>query len=81
MTTQWLAEENGMADSYADTVRVRVLPESALQQPDPSEEALAGFDPYSNDTGALTARPARRRTLDDMRRLSEEILRNRRCAK
>jgi hypothetical protein len=74
-----------MADSYDDTVRIRVLPESALQpdvQQDAGDEAPErGFDPYSNDVGAPRAQPGRRRTLDDMRRLSEAILRNRRAVK
>ena len=81
MTTGLPVEEPGMADSYADTVRVRVLPESALQHDVPSETPTPSFDPYSSETGALTVRPQLRRTLDDMRRLSEAILRNRLGAK
>ena len=71
-----------MAESYDVTVSIRVLPESALQQHVGDDESpKRGFDPYSNDVGALSAQPSRRRTLDDMRRLSEAILRNRRAAK
>jgi hypothetical protein len=72
-----------MAELYDDTVRIRVLPESAMQQESamPDEAPERGFDPYSNDVGALNVQPSRRRTLDDMRRLSEAILRNRRSAK
>jgi len=70
-----------MAESYDQTVRIRVLPESAVQQDVRDEAPERGFDPYSNDVGTLSAQPSRRRTLDDMRRLSEEILRNRRCAR
>lgn len=84
MRTGSPVEEPGMVDSYDDTVRIRVLPESALQdmQPDAGDEAPEqGFDPYSNDVGAQRAQPGRRRTLDDMRRLSEAILRNRRTVK
>jgi len=81
MRTGWHAEEPGMLDSYADTVRIRVLPESLLQQRPSSEPPARSFDPYSTDPGSLTARPRPRRTLDDMRRLSEAIARNRRCSK
>jgi hypothetical protein len=34
-----------------------------------------GFDPYSTDIGAQAGRERPRRTLDDMRRLSEQIKR------
>lgn len=86
MTTELAAGEPGVTDSCAETVRLRVVPESALPQPSSSEEAakelpipaIAGFDPYHSDLGALAARPERRRTLDDMRRLSEAIVRARR---
>jgi hypothetical protein len=70
-----------MAESSADTVRIRVLPTSAMQQDVSDQAPERGFDPYSNDVGALSAQPSPRRTLDDMRRLSEAILRNRRAAK
>jgi hypothetical protein len=76
-----------MAESYDDTVRIRVLPECAMQQEAAMQQDVRdgaperGFDPYSNDVGALNVQPSRRRTLDDMRRLSEAILRNRRSAK
>jgi hypothetical protein len=64
-------------DSCTDTVRIRVLPESASQEAPPSEAPVQGFDPYRTDIGALTTRPKPRRTLDDMRRLSEAIVRAR----
>ncbi len=80
MTNELQAEEPGTMDSCAETVRIRVLPESALQQRGSSAAPLRSFDPYSSDTGALPARPRPRRTLDDMRRLSEAIMRNRRCS-
>jgi len=70
-----------MGESYDDTVRIRVLPASAMQQDVGDQAPERGFDPYSNDVGAVSAQPSRRRTLDDMRRLSEAILRNRRAAK
>jgi hypothetical protein len=75
------AEELGAVDSCADTVRIRVLRESVLQQGPPGEAPVRSFDPYSTDNGALTAPPKPRRTLDDMRRLSEAIVRNRLCSK
>ena len=81
MATGLQAEEPGIVDAYADTVRIRILPESVLEPRSKSEmPPAAGFDPYSTDVGA-TAPPKPRRTLDDMRRLSEAILRNRRTAK
>ena len=78
MTTGLQAEDPGVADSYADTVRIRLLPESALQRAS-SEAPERSFDPYSTDIRALTVRPKPRRTLDDMRRLSAAIVRNRLC--
>jgi hypothetical protein len=72
------AEDPGVVDSYADTVRIRVLPESAVQRAS-SEAPERAFDPYRTDMGALKVRPKPRRTLDDMRRLSAAITRNRRC--
>ena len=84
MTTELDAGESGATDACAETVRVRVLPESALQQLGGSEAGLSGvlppggFDPYCSDLGATATGPTPRRTLDDMRRLSEAIVRNRR---
>ena len=76
MPIEFDAEEPATADAYADTVRIRVLPESAAPQATTAVPAPS-FDPYSTDlTSALRRRP--RRTLDDMRRLSEAIVRNRR---
>ena len=79
--TRMQAEEVGMVDPYADTVRIRILPESVLEQGASGETPARSFDPYSTDMGALTGRPRPRRTLDDMRRLSAAIVRNRRCSK
>ena len=61
----------------ADTVPLLLLPEEVLRQ---SGEAPAprveGRDPYSTATSAgVSEKP--RRTLDDMRKLSEEIKRSR----
>jgi len=77
MTTERQADEPGTADSCVDTVRIRVLPESASQPPPHPETPVQSFDPYSTDLAALTAPAKPRRTLDDMRRLSEAIVRNR----
>ena len=79
MTSEFRVEELGMVDPWADTVRARVLPESLLQPRPGIEPPVPGFDPYSTDSGALTARPKPRRTLDDMRRLSEAIVPSRRA--
>jgi hypothetical protein len=76
MTTELKAEGLEVVDPCADTVRIRVLPESVLRHPD-SAAPVRSFDPYSTGVGALTVRPKPRRTLDDMRRLSEAIVRNR----
>jgi hypothetical protein len=81
MTTELKAEGLEVVDPYADTVRVRVLPEPVLQQHPGSAAPVRGFDPYSTGIGALTVRPKPRRTLDDMRRLSEAIVRNRLVSK
>jgi hypothetical protein len=70
-----------MSDPSAETVRIRVLPESLLRPSPGSEPPVRSFDPYSTDNGALTAPAKYRRTLDDMRRLSEAIVRSRRCSK
>jgi hypothetical protein len=58
-----------MAELYDDTVRIRVLPESAMQRdmraeaPERDEAPERGFDPYSNDVGAACVQPSRGRTL------------------
>ena len=75
--TGYQAEELGTADSYADTVRIRILPEVAPEEHAATDAPSRGFDPYSTDIGAVNAHARPRRTLDDMRRLSEVILRNR----
>lgn len=79
MTTRLQVEKPDAVDSCADTVRIRVLAESAVQQSD-SQVPVPSFDPYSTGIAALSVRPRSRRTLDDMRRLSEAILRSRRAA-
>ena len=81
MTTGLQAEEPGIVDAYTDTVRILILPEAVLEPRSSGEAPARGFDPYCTDIGALNAPPRPRRTLDDMRRLSEAIVRNRRAAK
>jgi hypothetical protein len=81
MTTEFQSGESALVDPYAETVRIRVLPESALQEPARDEAPEVGFDPYSTGLEAQRAAPKRRRTLDDMRRLSEAIVRTRVSAK
>jgi hypothetical protein len=66
MTTGLRSEDLGV-DSCVDTVRIRVLP-SVLQERTSSETPVRRSDPYPW-------------TVDDMRRLSQAILRNRRSAK
>ena len=60
-----------------DTVRIRILPEAMLPQSEGSAMPLRSFDPYSTGSGVRTVRERPRRTLDDMRRLSERIKRMR----
>ena len=81
MTTGVQAEEAGIVDAYTDTVRILILPDSVVEPRTHSEAPARSFDPYSTDIGARSTRPKPRRTLDDMRRLSEAIVLNRRRAK
>ena len=81
MTTELQVEEPEVVDLCADTVRMRVLPESALPADVGSHAAAPSFDPYRSGTAAPAVRPTPRRTLDDMRRLSAAIVRSRLAAK
>lgn len=81
MASEFQGAESDSVDAYAETVRVRVLPESVLEQRAGREPCERSFDPYNTDTGTLTVGRKPRKTLDDMRRLSEAIVRNRRYAK
>ena len=81
MASELRTAESDSVDAYDETVRVRVLPQSVLEQRGCGELAERSFDPYNTDVGALTIRPKPRKTLDDMRRLSEAIVRNRRSSK
>jgi hypothetical protein len=65
----------GVFSRDVDTVQVKKLQEEASLELPPAP-AAEGFDPYSRDTaGGAAQKP--RRTLDDMRKLSEEIKKNR----
>jgi hypothetical protein len=75
------SEKFGTVDSYAATVRIRILAEACEQQSLCIDSPQRGFDPYSTDVGALSERVRPRRTLDDMLRLSEATVRNRLRAK
>jgi hypothetical protein len=69
--------DTGVFSSDADTQPMRQLQEDASvelgKEPAPRVE---GFDPYSTATSPGSSEKPRR-TLDDMRKLSEEIKRNR----
>jgi hypothetical protein len=56
--------------------QLRPLQESAAAKFEDQKPPAPGFDPYST-TVIMNAPRKPRRTLDDMRRLSEEIKRNR----
>ena len=81
MTVELQSDDFGMMDSYADTVRIPVLPESGLQQRASSERPARRLDRYNTNIRMLTVRSRPPWTSDDMRRLSEAIVRNRHCAK
>jgi hypothetical protein len=82
MTTELQAGEAGAVDACAETVRIRILPESVLHQDASGAAAPRSFDPYNTDIRGLATTGERpRKTLDDMRRLSEAIVRNRRCSR
>lgn len=78
MTSDVQAGESGTAELYVETVRIRTLPKSAVQQRAASAAPGCSFDPYNTNVGALAAGSRPRRSLDDMRRLSEAIVRSRR---
>ena len=62
--------------SDPDTVPLKHLKDAGGANPlDP--ESTAGVDPYRTDENPNSVRRHRRRTLDDMRKLSEEIKRSR----
>ena len=59
-----------------DTHKLCQLKENAAVKLEDEKPPAAGFDPYST-TVVMNAPKKPRRTLDDMRRLSDEIKRNR----
>ena len=65
--------------SDMDTVPLKLLPIRAIEKPAAAAVQPAGGDPYNCDQPVPAAPPesTRRRTLDDMRKLSEEIKRMR----
>jgi hypothetical protein len=66
----------GSSESDIDTVTVNTLPESAIARLRAEADGVLGVDPYSTaDSGIHKTAP--RRTLHDMRRLSEKIKRRR----
>jgi hypothetical protein len=74
------SQDTGTVEVWVETVRVRVLSEADLQErasEAPDEARAPSFDPYNTDIAALEIGPRPRRNLDDMRRLSEAIVRNR----
>ena len=81
MSSEFQGAESDSVDAYAETVRVRVLPQSVLEERGGGELSERSFDPYNTDVGALTVSAKPRKTLDDMRRLSEAIVRSRRGSK
>ena len=81
MMTALQAGEAGAVDTRAETVRIRVLPELSVHPHAGSPAPQRSFDPYNTGIRALAVGERPRKTLDDMRRLSEAIVRNRRCSK
>jgi hypothetical protein len=68
----------GVFSREVDTVQVKQLQEAASVKLEPAvPPPVEGFDPYSSST-TRGAPNKPRRTLDDMRKLSEEIKKNRR---
>jgi len=58
-------------DSETDTAQVRALGEGLSLDSTPSGQAAPTLDPYNQS--AIRKKDAKRRSLDDMRRLSEQI--------
>ena len=79
------SQDTGTVEVWVETVRVRVLSEADQQErasgeapgEAPDNAPVPSFDPYNTDITALEVGPRPRRNLDDMRRLSEAIVRNR----
>jgi len=70
--------DTGTFKTDIDTQQVRALQDAANVDISETPTPPAGDDPYSTgDKSSLIAKRAPRRTLDDMRKLSEEIKRAR----
>jgi hypothetical protein len=74
-TWEWRLD-TGTFSREIDTQRLRQLQEEAAVTLNDNPVSPAGVDPYSV-TSPLAPQKAPRRTLDDMRKLSEEIKRQR----
>ncbi|MBV8803721.1 MAG: hypothetical protein JO042_01715 [Sinobacteraceae bacterium] len=74
---QVVADENGnrswvwQSEDGVDTARVRALAEDLSLDKAAPGQAIPTLDPYNQDS--LRTKEPKRRTLDDMRRLSEQI--------
>jgi|SRR6185437_4947757 len=82
-TWEWRTD-TGTFSREIDTQRLKALQEStsASLEPDVSTPAQSGADPYSSaDRPTPLQQPAPRRTLNDMRELSEQIKRARAAKK
>jgi hypothetical protein len=75
-TWEWRVD-TGTFSRDIDTQRLRQLQEETAVTLKSETASAPGVDPYSVTT-PLAPEKARRRTLDDMRKLSEEIKRSRR---
>jgi hypothetical protein len=82
-TWEWQTD-TGTFTREIDTKRMKALQESAAAglAPEPSAVTDAGSDPYSSaDRSSTTEGRTTRRTLNDMRQLSEQIIRDRAAKK
>jgi hypothetical protein len=76
-TWEWRVD-TGTFSRDIDTQRLKQLQEDAAVTLKDEPVPPAGVDPYSMTTAPASSK-APRRTLDDMRKLSEEIKRGRQC--
>lgn len=78
---EWRGED-GQYDRDVDTARLRVLQDTivlkVLEEGDPKQESAKAKGPYFEAGPKDDAAAGRRRSLDDMRRLSEEIKKKKR---
>jgi len=73
---EWRTDEDQFSRDV-DTNRLKALQVDALELDTTASSVrpAAGFDPYNHSRGSATAAPEKRRSLDDLRRLSEQIKR------